>query len=221
MEIWLDTSHVKLVAKENSLGIIEGVTTNPTIISASSLPPDELIQELLEAQRGWLAVQVLAEDAKRIYEEAKDLHELSPRILVKIPVTREGLRAIHALNKEKVPTLATAIFEARQALLAFKAGARYLAVYLGKIADTGKNPFESLHDIHTMKEHYNFSGKIMGAGIRDLNMAMGCVKMGICAITLPDKVYEELTRDYPPTLLALKDFAESWSKLGGGIVNSQ
>ena len=212
MEIWLDTSNVNLVAWAKDFGILQGVTTNPTIISSSKIPPQQLIDELLAAQPGLVAVQVLADDEKEMYKQAKTLFGISSRILVKIPATQSGIRTIYALNQEGVPTLATAIFELRQALLAFKAGAHYLAPYLGRIADTGMNPFDAIAQMQSMKLHYGFSGKIMGAGIRDLTTALKCIEIGICAMTLSEKVFAEFMQDSEPTLLALKTFSENWSK---------
>ncbi len=212
MEIWLDTSHVNFVVHANGLGILQGITTNPTILSSSKICPKELIDELLEAQQGLVAVQVLSDNVKEICAQAKILSVLSNRILVKIPVTQNGIRAIYALSQEGISTLATAIFELRQAILAFKAGASYLAPYLGRIADTGKNPVEVISQMQSMKLHYGFNGKIMGAGIRELTIATACIEIGICAITLSEKIFTEFVQDYEPTLLALEKFSEDWSK---------
>jgi TalC/MipB family fructose-6-phosphate aldolase len=212
MEIWLDTSNVNFVAYAHGLGILQGVTTNPTILAVSKVCPQELIGKLLEVQNGVVAIQVLSDDVEEMCKQAKMLSAISNRILVKIPVTQNGIRTIYALNQEGVPTLATAIFELHQALLAFKAGASYLAPYLGRIADTGKNPIQVISQMHAMKLHYGFNGKIMGAGIRELTTAMACIENGICAMTLSEKIFSELVQDYEPTLLALEKFSEDWSK---------
>lgn len=211
MEIWLDTSNVNLAVYADGLGVLQGVTTNPTILSLSKACPQQLIGELLEAQKGLVAIQVLSNDIKEMCRQAKILSAFSNRILVKIPVTQNGIRTIYALNQEGIPTLATAIFELRQAFLAFKAGASYLAPYLGRIADTGKNPIQVISQMHSMKLHYGFNGKIMGAGIRELSVAIACIEMGICAITLSEKIFAEFVQDCEPTLLALEKFSEDWS----------
>lgn len=212
MEIWLDTSNVELVVYGNSLGILQGITTNPSILSSSKSCPQKLIEKLLETQQGLVAIQVLADNPKEMYKQAKILSSISDRILVKIPLTQNGICSIYALNQEGIQTLATAIFEPQQALLAFKAGASYLAPYLGRIADTGKNPIEVVTRMHLMKLNYDFSGKIMGAGIRELAMAMACIEIGIDAITLSDKIFTEFIQNSEPTLLALEKFSEDWSK---------
>jgi transaldolase len=211
MELWLDTSNVNLVTNANGFGILQGVTTNPTILTQSKMCPQDLIYKLLEAQKGLVAIQVLAHNEEEICDQAKVLSAISDRILVKIPVTQNGIRAISALSQEGVLTLATAIFTLQQALLAFKAGASYLAPYLGRIADTGKNPIQVVSKMISLKKNYGFNGKIMGAGIRDLTTTMECIEIGICAITLSEKIFNEFVEDYEPTLLALEKFSKDWS----------
>lgn len=212
MEIWLDTSNVNLIKNSNDLGLIYGVTTNPTILSLAELPPKKLFQSILEEQTGMVAVQVLSNETSEICRQARLLAALSPRVLVKIPTTQDGIRAIHLLTKEGIPTLATAIFELRQAFLAFKSGATYLAPYLGRMADLGKDPLKEIAQMQAMKNHYRFEGKIMAAGVRELTIALGCVELGICAITLPDKVFDGFIRDSEATKFALDKFLDDWSK---------
>lgn len=212
MEIWLDTADSGIVAHAKNLGILEGVTTNPTIISSSASSPKETIKALLEAQQGYVAVQVLSDDLNDMYNQAKILAKLSDRILIKIPVTKNGLQVLSRLKTEGIPTLATAIFNTTQALLAFKTGALYLAPYLGRIADTGSDPIAVLSKMQSMKQIYGFEGKIMAAGIRELPIALACVEMGISAMTLSLKIFEELVQDSLPTLAALKKFSDDWSK---------
>lgn len=212
MEIWLDTANENFVAHAAGLGVLHGITTNPTILALSTISPDEVIASLLKLQEGLVAVQVLTDDAMEICRQAKKLFSISNRIIVKIPVTQNGLRAMYALKQEGIPTLATAVFEIQQAFLAFKAGASYLALYLGRIADTGKNPLQVISQIHAMKLRYDFKGKIMGAGIRELSTAMACLEMGVCAATLSEKIFSELVKDCEPTLLALEKFSADWSK---------
>lgn len=211
MEIWLDTSNVDFVKSVCNLGVLQGVTTNPSIVSLATLCPEDLIDSLLDSQHGLVAVQVLANEAKEMCKQARSLSSISNRIVVKIPVTKEGLRAIYALNQEGIQTLATAIFAPHQALLAFKVGAKYLAPYLGRIADTGSDPIQALEQMRHLKSQYGFNGKIMAAGIRDLATVMACVHMGICAVTLPEKIFQELIEDHQPTLQAVHKFTEDWN----------
>lgn len=212
MEIWLDTADLNSVKHANDLGILHGVTTNPTILSNSKICPQDVIESLIELQQGPVAVQVLSDDVDAMCQQAKALFAVSPRILVKIPVTQNGLKAIHTLAQKGIPTLATAVFELQQALFAFKAGASYIAPYLGRIADTGQNPLDVISKMHAMKLHFGFSGKIMGAGIRDLTTTMDCLKIGLDAVTLSDKVFAEFVGDSEHTLKAMEKFSTDWSK---------
>lgn len=212
MEIWLDTSNLSVIARANGLGILHGVTTNPTILSLSETSPQEFIKRVLEEQRGLLAIQVLASDAEGMCKQAKILSSISERILIKIPVTQNGIKAIYELTQEGVPTLATAIFELRQALLAFKAGAHYLAPYIKRIDDTGVNSMEVLSQMQSMKQQYGFKGKIMGAGLKDLSVITACIEMGLSALTLNESIFEAFIQEYEPTLSALEKFSEDWSK---------
>lgn len=211
MDIWLDTSNCEFVKEANDLGIIDGVTTNPTILASSKIHPLELIQKLLDIQLGPVAIQVNAETHMEMEQEAMMLASISPRIIVKIPVTQSGIRVLYTLRQKGIPTLATAIFHPIQALLAFKAGAKYLAPYLGRIADNGQNPILVLKEMIGMKRHYQFNGKILAAGIRESSMSYECLKMGVCSITLSEKVFIQFIKDQPPTLEAIKQFAADWS----------
>lgn len=210
MELWLDTSDVDFVKKASRLGVLHGVTTNPTIAAKSRLSSETLIDKLLKAQSGPVAYQVMGSDTENMYSQGKALAELSKRVIVKIPVTREGLAAIYKLANEGVATLATAIFEPRQAHLAFQAGALYLAPYLGRITDTGGNGLEALGLMQKIKANYRFPGKILAAGIREVEEVLACLEMGIDSITVPEKVFTAFTEDNPQTLHALEKFAQDW-----------
>ncbi len=206
MELWIDTSQLDAVEQATRLGILTGVTTNPSIVAASSLEPELLIRQLLEIQPGWVAVQVLTRETEEMIKQARALHAISSRLVIKIPVIQSGLTAIHLLSQEGVPTLATAIFETRQALLAFRAGAHYLAPYLGRVADCGQDPLRLLAEIREIKASYAFSGKVMAAGIRDLSLALNCVSSGVDAMTLPHSVFADFVADSSHTLAALERF---------------
>lgn len=208
MELWLDTANVDYVSSVAQLGILEGVTTNPSIVARAQIEPWQLIKSLLEVQSGWVAVQVLSNSADDMIKEAKNYSTFSPRILVKIPATKEGLRAIHTLSNENVPTLATALFSVPQALLSFKAGALYLAPYIGRIEDSTGQSQQILAQMQGLKQHYQFPGKIMGAGIRDISVLMHCLQLGLSAATVPHAIFDQFIEDHPQTLAALKQFAQ-------------
>jgi len=211
MELWLDSADVDFVISANEYGIIEGVTTNPSIISRSKIPPKELLNSLLKASDGFVAIQVLSDGVEEMCKEAEILSAISDKILVKIPVTKNGIQAIYRLSQKGIKILATAIFKPAQAFLAFKAGCDYLAFYLGRIADNGDDPIKIILQTLAMKKAYNFKGKIMGAGIRDKAVLMACLEVGICAVTLSESIFKSFIEDCDSTIVALDKFSRDWS----------
>lgn len=212
MEFWIDTATSKTVCQANHLGILSGVTTNPTILSKSKKNPIELINDLLISQDGPVAVQVLSLGEKERINEAMKIKNLSSKTIVKIPVDIEGVPVIARLAKEKVPVLATAIFSLEQALLAFQAGADYLAPYLGRFEERGGNIQKLLEEMMLLKHNYGFKGKIMAAGVRQLEVVSLCAKIGIDAITLPENLFFKLFENHPATTQALDDFSRAWTQ---------
>ncbi len=212
MEIWLDTTDFEFIHLAKELGIVHGVTTNPSLVAACSYKFDELLDHLLTKQDGPVAAQVVADSASEMKEQGERLHAQSPRIIVKVPVTMEGIQAIQYLSEKGVPVMATAIFAPHQALFAFKAGAQYLALYLGRIADMGDNPFEILSQIQNIQRNYNYEGKLLAAGIREASVITTCTNMGIEAVTFNRKIFRQLTEEHPGTLQAVQGFSKDWKQ---------
>jgi transaldolase len=210
MELWLDTADLKYVTTITDFGLLTGVTTNPSIMAKVPTDPWKLIQDLLEISSGRVAVQVLSQTAEDMIQEAKILTGFSTRILPKIPTTQAGLKAMHALACSNIPTLATAIYSLPQALLAFKASAQYLAPYLGRIEDATGDSADMLMQMQELKNSYGFTGKIMGAGLRNLDMLKLCLKAKISAATLPASLFAMLIEDNHYTLEALTKFTKEW-----------
>lgn len=212
MEIWIDTANEQFIEKISTLGVTTGVTTNPTIAAVSQYPLEKLISILLGIQEGDVAVQVTSSLYEEIVQQAEILHSISPRIIVKIPVIQEGIKAIKHLSRRGIRTLATAIFEPKQALMAFIAGAEYLAPYMGKIEDLGLSSLDALEEMQSIQKHYGFKGKLMAAGIRRPSWIDECAKRGICAVTIPEGVLREYLADNTNTLEALVQFDKDWEK---------
>lgn len=212
MEIWLDTTNKEAIKEADAMGLLYGVTTNPSIASASGVPLEKLLTSLLEIQKGPVAAQVVAEDFQAMVEQGRTLRKLSSRIIIKVPATAEGYKCMRKLILEGIPVLATTIFEAKQALLSFIEGAAYLAPYIGRIRDTGQDPKNVLQDILAIKHNYGFTGKILGAGIRNVEDMMCCATIGICSITIPEKVFRELLKDHDGVRKSLDEFNKDWEK---------
>jgi len=211
MEIWLDTSNLELISEAHSMGILYGVTTNPSIVKNSGLPFEKLLNNLLDAQEGPVAAQVVAKDDWEMVQQGMRLHDLSKRIIVKVPANRAGYKCMHALVKKGVSVLATTIYEPKQALLSFIAGACYLAPYMGRIRDSGKDPNLVLKDILDIKRNYSLQAKILGAGIRNIEDMMFCAALGICSITIPDRVFETMISENAGVKKSLDEFSKDWS----------
>lgn len=206
MEIWLDTTDLATIANAQSLQILHGVTTNPTLIAQSGKSRQQVIDELLNEQEGPVAVQVIALTSDEALQEARDLFAHSSRLIIKVPAAIEYYPVMHGLVLDGIPVMATALFEPYQAFLSLKLGASYLAPYLGRIADSGKDPADVLRKIEGIKKAYDYDGKVLAAGIRSIEHFNMTVDAGCEAITLPKKAYEMLLATHAGTEKALQDF---------------
>lgn len=212
MEIWLDTCDLEAVHLAKRMGILHGVTTNPKILSSTRLPLAQILSEILDAQEGPVAAQVMADKTEDMLKEADALLSISTRILPKIAVTPEGLKAIHILISEDIPVMATAIVTPQQGLLAFSAGATYLAPYLGRAADAGQNEIDLLTAMHRFQQNYSYSGKILAAGLRSLDHLLFAATLGISGVTLPLPIFQQFIEIPQATELALADFSKALSQ---------
>jgi transaldolase len=210
MEIWLDTTNLDTIKEARAMGILHGITTNPTIVSNSGISFEKLIISLLDAQDGPVAAQVVADDASEMIQHGKKIFSISPRMLIKVPATSEGYKCMNALTQAQISVLATAIYEPKQALLSFKAGAQYLAPYIGRIKDSGIDPRDVLEDILEIKGRFDYPGKLMGAGIRELDEMMYCSLAGVCAVTITDVIFHELMTDHQGVKNSLEQFFLDW-----------
>lgn len=212
MEIWLDTTNPQLISRAQRLGILHGITTNPTIIANSGLPMEIILKDVLNRQAGPVTAQVIAEDTQGMLKQAFLLREFSDRIIIKIPATEEGFEALHQLAKQNIPTMATIIFHPNQVLLAALAGATYVAPYVAWMEKAGENAFELLHSMNHLLIEYKFKTKILAASIKNTEQIRRCLDIGIHAITLKDDVFEELTKNHKLTMSRLQLFEDDWKK---------
>ncbi|MGE0197383.1 MAG: transaldolase family protein [Simkaniaceae bacterium] len=208
MEIWLDTTDIKTIQLGRKLGVLSGVTTNPSLISESGHNLEEVLKEILKAQSKPVTVQVTAPDHQTIVEQAETLRDYSERIIVKIPVTQEGLKAMTALSHLQFPIMATAIFSANQALFACRAGAKYLAPYYSRM----NMPLETLEGINFILDRYNFDAKMVVASLKSLEDIQDCLDFGVDAVTLKKELFEEFLADHPTTFESLDRFSRDWKK---------
>ncbi|OHX13373.1 hypothetical protein BI347_07505 [Chromobacterium sphagni] len=210
MKIWLDTIDFDAIKDAQALGILAGVTTNPSILGAAASCVEDIIATLLEIQHGQVAVQVISNEMPGMLRQARALAAISPRMVVKIPAINDGFKAISILEKEGVATLATTIFETRQIVLAAMAGASYAAPYVNRIEASTGNAFALLQESQAILEKHRYRTAIMAAAIKSTDQFLRCAQIGVGAITLPPSVYQGLfasSQDIDDSLLR---FETAW-----------
>lgn len=209
MEIWLDTIDFETIKHAKNMGILHGVTTNPSLL-AKAAEPFETIESLLKLQDGPVAVQVLAQDAEKMIEEGIKWHRLSHRIIVKVPLIQEGLIAIKELSQQNISTMGTIIYHSHQALLAVSAGAKYIAPYLSHLLRLDADGITHLHTMRKVIHQYGFDSKVLVASIHTLEQISICMESGMHAITLKKDLFDEFTQDHEMTLERVEFFAKEW-----------
>lgn len=219
MEIWLDTTNIRTVQKAVKLGLLAGVTTNPTLIALSERSLEEVLEDLLHYQEGPVTAQVVAGEASEMVQQGQNLHSMSNRLIIKVPMTKNGLEAIHLLSRQGIPTMATVIFHPHQALLAALAGADYVAPYLGHIEKTGGNPWNTLKSIIHIFQTYRFTTKVLGASLSSIEHVMQCAEAGIYGVTLKDNIFDALIETDAMTLKRVEQFENDWKKAKTPLLN--
>lgn len=217
MKIYLDTGNIDEIKKAAALGILNGVTTNPTLIAKEGRDFKKTIKEIINILEDYskdftVSAEVTnTKSAKEIIKEARELSKISSYILVKVPITKEGIEAVSVLSKEKIKCNMTLCFSANQALLAAKAGAWCVSPFIGRIDDEGYVGLDLIKDIRTIYDNYNFQTKILSASIRSANDVSECAKIGSDIITIPYTVFEKLYYN-PLTDVGLAKFEKDWEE---------
>lgn len=213
MELWLDTADIDSIHQANQLGILHGVTTNPSIFSSAKKDERTLINELLNCQSGLLALQVTQiANATEIVKNARALSEKSPRIVVKIPATDIGIAAMSELKQYKVPVLATAISTTSQFIFATLAGAQYAALYLSHMQKAEKDIYAEIASMLKLVKKHKWQVKLMGAAFADELTAENVMASGIQAVTLTPNVLSELFIIEPLVKLQMQQFEKDWQQ---------
>lgn len=210
MEIWLDTADLELIQEAKQMGILYGVTTNPSIVSKSKEALEDLLKNILDLQNGPVTAQVTVADAATMIRQGEALFQFSNRIVVKVPVTSQGLQAIHALSKKGVPVMATAVFNLNQVLLAAKAGAIYIAPYFSSICEADIEGIEQFKAMFRLIVQYQFPVKLLAASLKSGEHVRQCAEIGIHAVTLNREVFSSFIEDDAETKKRIDRFAEDW-----------
>lgn len=206
MEIWLDTIDKGAIEKAKECGLLHGITTNPTILSESALPAEECLEDLLTLFSGPIAVQVTLRSVTEMIEQGKDLYDFSSRLLIKIPVTEEGVQAIYHLTQLGIPVMATTIFEPIQALMAIQAGATYLAPYFSHMGE------KALSTCLSIQKMLNPRCKLLVAALNTPEQVAQCAEAGFAAVTLKAALFKQCLTAPSQTLDHLTRFESAWAK---------
>ena len=211
MKLFLDTANQAEVEQAVAMGVIDGVTTNPSLVAKESgdyLARAKYICELVD---GPISVEVLASDKEGMLAEARELAKIDPRIVVKLPLTAESLAAMKILAAEGIAVNATLIFSANQALLAAQAGARYVSPFVGRLCDIGQDGMTLVEEIRTIFDNSNYDTEIIVASIRSPRQVTEAALIGADIATIPFKILEQMI-SHPQTDLGIAKFEADWQK---------
>ncbi len=212
MKFFIDTANLDEIRKANALGLLDGVTTNPTLISREGRNFKELLKEICDIVKGPVSAEVVATDTEGMVEEARELASLSTNIVIKIPLIEDGIRAVKILSGEGIKTNVTLCFSPIQALMAAKAGATYISPFVGRLDDISHRGMELVEQIITIYENYGFETEVIVASIRNPLHVLQAALMRAHIATIPYKVMVQLIR-HPLTEIGLKKFLKDWEKM--------
>jgi transaldolase len=212
MQFFLDTANLDHIREATSWGIIDGVTTNPSLVSKENMKFDELIKEICRVVPGPVSVESVSTKAEDIIEEARGLASLADNVVVKVPICLEGLKAIQALAKEGIDVNTTLIFSPSQALLAAKAGARFVSPFVGRLDDISHDGMDLVDQIITIYYNYGFDTEVIVASIRHPLHVVEAALMGADIATMPFSSLEKLIK-HPLTDIGMEKFLSDWKKV--------
>ncbi len=213
MKFFIDTANVEEIKRAKELGMVDGVTTNPSLVAKEGREFKELIKEIVDIVDGPVNAEVVSLDAEGMVREGKDLAGMADNMVVKIPLIEEGLKAVRSLAQEGIKTNVTLCFSPVQALMAAKAGAAYISPFVGRLDDISHVGMDLVEQIITIYENYAFDTEVIVASIRNPIQVLDAALMGADIATIPLKVIQQLIR-HPLTDIGLENFLADWKKLG-------
>ena len=214
MKIFLDTSDVDVIRQHCETGLIDGVTTNPTLMMQAGRNPVEVIKEIssLFSEHASISAEVVGDTAEEMVSQAKDYHPINKNITIKVPCSVEGLKACKTLSDKGIPVNVTLIFSPEQAILAAKAGATYVSPFIGRCEDNNIDGIGLLEAINKVYQSKRISTEILSASIRNLNHVSESFKAGADIVTLPPSIFEEMY-NHDLTNQGIAQFNKDWEKL--------
>lgn len=217
MEIFIDSASIEEIKEAASWGVLDGVTTNPSLVSKEKKSFHTLIREICEIVRGPVSAEVVSLKAPDMIAEAKDLVQIDKHVVVKLPLIVEGLKALKVLSENGIKTNVTLCFSATQALLAAKSGATYISPFVGRLDDISHDGMDLIRDIRTIYQNYGFKTKILTASTRGPLHILEAARIGSDVVTAPFKVLQQIVK-HPLTDLGLEKFLADWKTFVGDKV---
>ncbi|KAA5803998.1 fructose-6-phosphate aldolase [Alkalicaulis satelles] len=215
MQIFLDTADIEAITARAGGGLVDGVTTNPSLIAASGADIFERIAQICAAVDGPVSAEVVATDLDAMLAEGRKLAAVAPNVVVKLPLTPDGLKACHVFASEGVQTNVTLCFSVNQALLAAKAGASYISPFVGRVEDMGGDGMDLLMGIREVYDHFGYETELLAASLRSPAHVEAAARIGCDVVTIPPKVFDQMIR-HPLTDAGLEAFLADWKKTGRG-----
>ena len=215
MKIFLDTANLESIKKFNDMGLLDGITTNPSLMSKEGGNPKDGMAEITKIIKGDVSLEVVSTEFSGMVEEGKRLREYGNNVVVKVPMTPDGLKACKILSSEGIPVNVTLVFSPNQALLAAKSGAKYVSPFIGRLDDIGQNGMHLIKEIKEIFSNYNFGTEILVASVRHPIHVVEAAKIGADVVTLPPSVLDKMLK-HPLTDIGLKNFLADWEKLKAG-----
>ncbi|MCF8031039.1 MAG: fructose-6-phosphate aldolase [Desulfohalobiaceae bacterium] len=212
MEFFLDTANLEEIEKAKEMGLIDGVTTNPSLLAKEGGDWRSQAREICQMVNGPVSLEVVATEAEEMVREARDLVQFGPNAVIKIPMTLEGIKAVNRLSEMDIPTNVTLVFSVNQALLAAKAGANYVSPFVGRLDDIGTTGMDLVYQILEVYAQYDFATQVIVASIRHPEHVLQSAQMGAHVATVPFAVLDKLA-SHPLTDKGLEKFLQDWKKI--------
>ena len=213
MKFFIDTANIDEIRKANDLGVLDGVTTNPSLLAKEGGDFREVIREICRIVEGPVSAEVVSTDEKGMVKEARDLAKMADNIVVKVPLIKEGIKAVKILSRDGIKTNMTLCFSPLQALMAAKAGAAYISPFVGRLDDIGQRGMDLVEQIVTIYNNYGYETEVIVASVRNPIHVVDAALMGADIVTVPYSVMERFLA-HPLTDAGLEKFLADWKKMG-------
>jgi transaldolase len=212
MKIFIDTANVEEIKKLNEIGIIDGVTTNPSLIAKEGRNFEQVVTEITKIVDGPISAETVSLDAEGMIKEGRELSKIHKNIIIKVPMTSEGIKAVKVLEAEEIRCNVTLLFSANQALMAAKAGASYVSPFVGRLDDIGQTGMDLISEIMQIYDNYGYETEVIVASVRNTIHVKDAAEIGAHIATIPPKIIWQLF-NHSLTDIGIKKFLEDWEKV--------